>query len=321
MTPSPRLPSWLAPAPPAVAIEIAHRRVTVAELSVDATGPLVASYASQPLSPEAVVPAPAGVNVPDAALVAGAVRRAVEEAGMRMPRRVALLVPDSIARVSLLNFEQLPARAADLDQLVRWQLRKATPFPIEEARIVHTLAHATADGSSIVATVARHDVIAQYEAVTAALGMQAGIVDLAGFNVMNAVMAAGNSPVGDALLVCLAHEGTTLAILRGRSLMFYRHRPAVDEEPLGTLVHQTAMYHEDRLGGSRFARVWLCGAALAGGGADRARRELGDLLGVAAEMVDIRPAAALRDRISPRPDVLDALAAPVGVLLRERKAA
>jgi hypothetical protein len=81
------------------------------------------------------------------------------------------------------------------------------------------------------------------------------------------------------------------------------------------------MYHEDRLGGSQFSRVWLCGAALIEGGADRARAEIGERLGVGAETVDIRPAAALRDRIAARPDVLDALAAPVGVLLRERKAA
>jgi type IV pilus assembly protein PilM len=321
MNPSPRKPGWLAPSPPAVAIEIASRRVTVAELSVSGTGPVVSAYASQPLPPGVVVPALAGVNISDPLVIAGALRRAVEDAGMRMPRRVALLVPDSIARVSLLSFEQLPVRPADLDSLVKWQLRKATPFPIEEARVVHMVAHAGADSSSVLATVARHDVIAQYEAVTAALGMQAGIVDLAGFNVMNAVMAAGNSPTGDSLLVCLAHEGTTLAILRGQSLMFYRHRASVDEEPLSALVHQTAMYHEDRLGGSRFARVWLCGAALADGGSDRARHEIGDLLGVGAETVDIRPAAALRDRISPQPDVLDALAAPVGVLLRERRAA
>jgi hypothetical protein len=105
--------------------------------------------------------------------------------------------------------------------------------------------------------------------------------------------------------------------------MFYRHRAAVDEEPLSALVHQTAMYHEDRLGGSKFAKVWLCGAALAGnaGDADRAKREIGERLGVSADAVDVRRAAGLSDRIPPDADALDALAASVGVLLRERKAA
>jgi hypothetical protein len=78
------------------------------------------------------------------------------------------------------------------------------------------------------------------------------------------------------------------------------------------------MYHEDRLSGASFARVWLSGASLAAGETNRARREIGDRLGVAAETVDVRPAAELRDRLSADPEVLDTLAAPVGVLIRNR---
>ena len=42
---------------------------------------------------------------------------------------------------------------------------------------------------------------------------------------------------------------------------------------------------------------------------------------VPVETVDFRRAAELRSRIDITPDVLDALAAPVGILLRERRAA
>ncbi len=155
----------------------------------------------------------------------------------------------------------------------------------------------------------------------AAAGVHAGVVDLSSLNVMNAVMNAGVPDGEDWLLICLAPEATTLAILRGTSLMFYRHRMTVDEEPLGALVHQTAMFHEDRLGGSRFGRVWLCGAAVSGESLDRASQDLSERLGVAAEAVDVRRAATLRGRLPATPDLLDALAAPVGVLLREGKAA
>ena len=135
------------------------------------------------------------------------------------------------------------------------------------------------------------------------------------------VPAAGAAPPGDWLLVHLASEGTTLAILRGSNLLFYRHRMAVEAEPLSALVHQTAMYHEDRLGASQFTKVWLSGTTLADSGGEEARREISDRLGIQAEAVDIRPAAALGSRVTASPDVLDSLAATVGVLLRERKAA
>ena len=119
----------------------------------------------------------------------------------------------------------------------------------------------------------------------------------------------------------LAPEATTLAIMRGHGPDVLSPSRGVDEEPLSALVHQTAMYHEDRLGGTRFARVWLCGSSACRPAPKQARREIARSPEVPVEAVDVRPAAALRDRVTVPLDVLDALAAPVGVLLRERKAA
>jgi Tfp pilus assembly PilM family ATPase len=238
---SPNKSGWFAPVPPTVAIEIAAGRVTVAELSGGSSGPVVSAFASESLPAGAVMPALTGSNVADAALVADALKSALQRAGLGSPRRAALVVPDSVARVSLLNFEQMPSRASDLDQLIRWQLRKATPFPIDEAQVSHFRASGDGKAVTLAAVVARRDVISQYEAVTNHLGIHAGVVDLASFNIMNAVIGAGSAPSDDWLLVCLASDATTIAIMRGDQLMFYRHRTSVDEEPLSALVHQTAM--------------------------------------------------------------------------------
>jgi Tfp pilus assembly PilM family ATPase len=301
-----------------VAVEIASHRVTVAALSGTGPSALITHQASETLPPGAVVPAATGVNIPDVGVVADSLRRAIERAGLGAVRRAAMVVPDSIARVSLLLLEQVPARPADLDQLVRWQVSKATPFSIDDAQISHFVANTDGSITTIAAIVARTDVVTQYEAVARAAGIHAGLVDLASLNVMNGVIGAGGSAGGDWLLVHLASESTTLAILRGDQLMFYRHRAAFDDEPLRALVHQTAMYHEDRLGGTRFARVWLCGI---GSGAEDARRQISGRLGVPVQSVDVRPAIGGADRMTASPEALDALAAPVGILLRERAAA
>ena len=55
--------------------------------------------------------------------------------------------------------------------------------------------------------------------------------------------------------------------------------------------------------------------------AEQARRDISARLNVPAEIVDVREAAELGARMGTTTDVLDALAAPVGVLLRDRKAA
>jgi Tfp pilus assembly PilM family ATPase len=307
---------WLTPVPPQVAIEIAAHRITVVEVA--GAGGSVTAYAGEGLPDGVVTPATTGANVTQPDVVRGAIARALERAGLTATRRAALVVPDSVARVSLLSFDQAPARAQDLDQLVHWQLRKSAPFPIEEAVISHFPASADGGRLSVATILTRRDVLAQYEALATGLGIHAGIVDLASFNVMNAIMSAAPPDERDQLVVHVAAEATTLAILRGTSLMFYRHRHTADDEPLGALVHQTAMYHEDRLGGGGFSRVWLSGAGADG---DEARRQISSRTEAPVEIVDVRPAAAVDGLESPSPDVLDALAAPVGVLVRERRSA
>jgi hypothetical protein len=119
-------------------------------------------------------------------------------------------------------------------------------------------------------------------------------------------------------------EDATMAILRGSHLVFFRHRAADGEGSLADMVHQTAMYYEDRLSGGGFNRVVLAGAGLpfAAGGqdADYLRRALEQRLGTPVDTIDPRSAANLTDRISANTDLLDALAPLVGLLARERAA-
>ena len=107
---------------------------------------------------------------------------------------------------------------------------------------------------------ARRDLIAEYEGVCTAAGVHAGVVDLATFNLMN-LQLSSSAGGGDWLLVHLAVDYVTIAIVRDGALIFYRHRGADGDESLADLVHQTAMYYEDRLSGRGFGRVLVAGAS------------------------------------------------------------
>jgi len=131
----------------------------------------------------------------------------------------------------------------------------------------------------------------------------------------------GGETGGDWMLVHATPEYSTLAIVRDRTLIFFRTRGGEAEESLADLVHQTVMYHEDRLGGGGIPRVVLTGVAAAGHEhAEVVRRSLEARLGVAVESLDPRRAAALRDRIEADQALLDTLGSPVGLLVRERAA-
>ncbi len=317
------LPAWLSlrsPAAPTAAIDISVNRVTAASVESRGNGFAVTAHAVEVLPEGALVPSLTNPNLRDRASVAAAVRRMLEAIGR--PRRVALAVPDPVAKVSLVRFEKIPDRAQELEQVVRWQVRKTAPFPIEEAQVSYFPGASSADGHEFVVSLARRQVIEEYEGLCAAGGAHAGLVDISTFNVINSVMAAGPSRGKDWLLVNVAPDYASIAVLRDGDLILFRSRGADADGTLADLVHQTAMYYEDRLQGSGFGQVLLCGAAAAQGrqatDAEQIRRSLEERLQTSVDTVDVRSAAALSDRISASQALLDTLAPVVGALVRDR---
>jgi type IV pilus assembly protein PilM len=319
------LPSFLASPPPSVGVEIAADRVTAVSLTRQANSWIVGAYGNERLAPGVVTPALNALNVHDPRALSAALRSAFDKLGSR-PRRVALVIPDTAAKVSLLRFEKVPA-PADLDQLIRWQMRKAAPFKPEDAEISWVpAAPLPGGGREYLVTLGRRDIIESYMKACTDAGAAAGLVDLASLNLINAALASGaDATPGDWLVVHVAADYATLAIVRdnssARDLIYFRTRQLEAAGDLADLVHQTAMYHEDRLGGGRFARVVLSGASARGGeAAERLRRGLEERMNVRVEALDFRGTAAMRDRISAGSDLLDALAPAVGVVLREQVA-
>ena len=315
--------SLRAAAPPDAAIEIASHRVAAVALAGRGGRASVVAHAVAPLAEGVVSPLLTGPNVRDRGALIAAVSAALDEIGR--PKRVGLIVPDPVSKVSIVKFQQVPPRAQDLEQLIRWQVRKAAPFAIEDAQVSFVQGAQGPDGQDFIVTLARRDVIAEYESVCSAAGSYAGLVDVSTFNVINAVLAGAGAPTGDWLLVNVATDWASMAILRGGDLMFFRSRGSEGDGTLADLVHQTAMYYEDRLKGAAFERVMACGSSSGGAqqivGTETLAKSLEQRLGVKVDAVDPRNAAALTDRIDAAPALLDALAPAVGLLMRDRHAA
>ena len=175
-------------APPAVAVEIAGApRVRPPGSSMRGGRPVVAAHAAEPLPDGALVPSLTAANVRDRA----AVRPRVDErARAASAGRGA---SGSSCRIrSRRSRWCVPAGAG-----ARAGSRSADPLAGAEGRAVSDRGGAgqlraggarppTARSSS--SSLARRDVVAEYEALCADAGAHAGLVDLSTFNVINAVL-------------------------------------------------------------------------------------------------------------------------------------
>jgi type IV pilus assembly protein PilM len=307
--------------PPDVAIELDADHVAAARVAWRRGAATVTAHAVASLAPGLVTPALAAPNIPDVPAVGRAIADVLSQVGGRT-RRAALVLPDTVVKVSLVRFEKVPDRYQDLAELVRWQIKKSAPFPLEQAVVSFTPGIRHPDGAQeFVVAAARRDIIEQYEEACAAAGVYAGLLDMTTFSVLNSVLAGPAAPSGDWLLVNVAATYMTLTVVRDGNVIFFRHRDDEGEGSLADVVHQTAMYYEDRLNGAGFTRVLLSGGTNVSGGADSIRRSVEERLRLTVEPVDPRGAAELRDRISASPELLDRLAPLVGILVREGKVA
>jgi type IV pilus assembly protein PilM len=301
---------------PTASVEIAADRVTGLTLG-RGVGREVVAVVTEALPAGVLTPTANATNIADQSAVSEAVRRVLTQLP-GTPSRVALVVPDSAAKVSLMTFEQIPARVSDLDQLVRWQSRKTVPFRVEDAQVAYSSGLPTEDGGcELIVSLMRRDIVEEYETVCLSAGGHAGVVDLASFSVVNAVLAGGGADQEDWLLVHVAHGYSTIVIVRRGRIILFRNRPAEGDDDLGDLVHQTKMYYEDRLEGGGFWRVILAVSAADTEGKDSAtlRRLIESRLGGAVERIDL----GVSGTHLPGPG--DLMAAPIGLLLRERMAA
>jgi Tfp pilus assembly PilM family ATPase len=314
-----RTASWFASPPPSVAIEIGAGRVTAVVLSTVDGAPSVSAQATERLPDGLVAPSLTTPNLTDKTAVAAAVQRVLRAVGVSRGR-VALVIPDGAAKVSLIRFEKVPAKADDLAQLVRWQVRKSVPFPIEQSQVSWTPGVTDATGTDYVVTVARQDIVQDYEQAVAASGVQVGLVDLATFNLVNLLLAQDTdaTAAGDWLLVHVTPDASTMVIVRDGSLLLFRHRSIEGEGSLSDLGHQTAMYYEDRLSGRGIARAVFAardiGPAIVAD-LEAFGRAIEQRIGRA--VVEIDPPTLVRIAAESGGD-RTAIAAPVGVLLRER---
>lgn len=307
------LADWLASPAPEAAVEIAPGFVSIATIGRRADAWASGAHAIEPLPPGAVAPTLTEPNLVDEQAVAAALRAALDRVSPR-PRRVGLIVPDISARVSLVRFDRVPARRDDLDQLVRWQVKKAAPFPVDDACISYLPgASEPGGGGEFLVVLARRSVIREYEGVCERIGLHPGLVDLSTLSLLNLQLAGGGMPTGDWLVVHLRPEYTSVAILRGPDVMFFRTRLADDADSLADLVHQTTMYYQDRLGGHQFSRVLIGGEGRDPSELAEVRRNLDARLGIASSSIAVPSGVSRAETLAPVMGLLRRAATEAGV--------
>lgn len=228
-------------------------------------------YAFAPIPEGALVPGidPPNLRAPE--IVADAIRSALDQVSPRT-RSVTLVLPDTAVRVFVLDFDALPAKAAEAVPVLRFRLRKMVPFDVEHASVSYQVLTQTKTECKVLTAVMPGGILAEYEAAVRAAGYEPGAVlpsSLAALEMADSLEAVLAANLSDAAI--------TTVIATGQDLLLYRtlDLPAGHAERIAEIrrnIAVAAAYFEDKLGappsalhyaGNRDPRefsAWLAGA-------------------------------------------------------------
>jgi type IV pilus assembly protein PilM len=157
---------------PKVACEISAERIVAARAG-DAALTLEAATTST-LPAGAVVPGLQQTNVAVRETLVTVLREALDTVAGRS-RDITLVVPDSTARIILLDFDTLPDKSKEADAVVRFRLKKSLPFDVEQSSVSFDR-QSTGNQIRVVAAVMPRNVLDEYESVTREAGYNPGAV-------------------------------------------------------------------------------------------------------------------------------------------------
>lgn len=227
---------------PPGAVEVTPEGVLAGTLS-SADGPV---YAFVALPEGALAPALDAPNLRAPEAVSAAIRAALDEVSPRS-RAVSLVLPDLLIRVFVLDFDTLPAKAAEALPVLRFRLRKMVPFDVEHAGISYQVLSQTRDECRVLAAIVPGPILAEYEAAVRAAGYEPGAVlssSLAALETIDSLEAI--------LAANLSAGALTTTIAAGEDLLLYRTLDLAQDPGDRVLdirrgIAVAAAYFEDKL--------------------------------------------------------------------------
>jgi len=172
----------------AAGFEVGQRVLRVVSLKKGGGRPGIA-WASQ-------VELPAGLllnsftepNITDVSSFAGFVERLVQQAGRRVSG-INVALPDHVSRVSILEFDSLQAKKDEVEQMLRWRLKKLLPFDVDQAAMRYQYLGKfqtnDKDQHRFLVSIIKSDILSQYELAFREAGLKPIVIDLSSFCLWN----------------------------------------------------------------------------------------------------------------------------------------
>jgi type IV pilus assembly protein PilM len=185
------------------------------------------------------------------------------------PGRVSLILPDNLAKVSIVTLPERPSTRKQLDELLRFKLRRSVPFRLEEAVLSSTILPGPGPEIGVLVAVMLRSVVEQFETAFEAAGARPGLVDLCTpsvFNLVRGDLLAATTSGSDAALLNCTRNYFTLVIAQAGRVVFFRCKSYAGGEDadaaarIAVMVRELASsfsYYQEKLSGAGIGTMFV----------------------------------------------------------------
>ena len=258
---------------PAVACEISRQAVSLVRLDSKRSN-VIDRFAVIPLPQGLIVPSltkPNIASVPDFVTAMKSAIAKTEAKSMKM----SLAIPDASAKSAIHIMDTLPSSEGERQQLLKWKLKKAVPFNVEESHLSYWEKKAS-NGKHVLLTVCIcREVLNQFENAFQKMGIQMGYVTLSSFAAFEFLAQFDPEAVQKSvLLLRMGATDTSSLIMQEGRVSFFRHSernghevpaPApTTPEPTKTAyqeiydeLYPCVIYYQDKLSSQPLSKIYV----------------------------------------------------------------
>ena len=163
-----QLHKWLSDPPPEHVFEMTEYALAAASSRTPT------EQKKQLLDERGLMASPSAPNVLKPQLYREALEKTSGGAGKRP--NSALVIPDYAVRMAVLDFEEFPSGEAERMALLRFRLRKAVPFPIDEAQVSYLVQFSSEKLVEVLVVAMARPILEDYERIFLDAGYRLGMV-------------------------------------------------------------------------------------------------------------------------------------------------
>ena len=244
---------FLAPRAPNTAAGFVDDNFAVVDLRRGRRGFYLASSAVTQLPAGLITPNFDTLNIQDTDEMCQTIAQTAHAAGLSNKKRWSVALPDAAARTIVVTLESRPSNRRELNEIISWKIERVIATPSADLRISRQRLNPAGGQDRYVVTVARSDVLAQFESVFAGMGWNAGLI--LPRHMGEAQWLMWDDSPGDKMLVSANRSGFTSLIVRNGDPVLVR-TSVCEADSIADELHRFALYYRDRLvNGTEYANT------------------------------------------------------------------